>query len=79
MRAGAITKPAASRVNSRMRWPTRNIRRAVIGAVGGPPIVLDGANLTPDVAERALLQSGLDAIGRKMQVVALRRAMEKAA
>lgn len=59
--------------------PVRNIRRAVIGAVGGPPIVLDGANLAPDVAERALLQSGLDAIGRKMQVVALRRAMEKAA
>jgi len=59
--------------------PARNIRRAVIGAVGGPPIVLDGANLAPDVAECALLQSGLDAIGRKMQVVALRRAMEKVA
>ena len=26
--------------------PARNIRRAVIGAVGGAPIVLDGANVT---------------------------------
>ena len=26
--------------------PARNIRRAVIGAVGGAPIVLDGANMT---------------------------------
>jgi len=59
--------------------PARNIRRAVIGAVGGAPIVLDGVNLSPEVAERALLQSGLDEIGRGMQVTALRRAMERAA
>lgn len=59
--------------------PARNIRRAVIGAVGGAPIVLDGANLSPEAAEQALLQSGLDEIGRGMQVAALRRAMERAA
>jgi carbon-monoxide dehydrogenase medium subunit len=59
--------------------PARNIRRAVIGAVGGAPIVLDGANLVPEIAERALMQSGLDEVGRKMQSVALRRAMERAA
>ena len=59
--------------------PARNIRRAVIGAVGGAPIVLDGANLTPEIAERALMRSGLDEIGRGMQLVALRRAMERAA
>ncbi|ARP97709.1 FAD binding domain-containing protein [Pseudorhodoplanes sinuspersici] len=58
--------------------PARNIRRAVIGAVGGAPIVLDGANLAPDIAERALMQSGLDEIGRGMQLTALRRAMEQA-
>ena len=58
--------------------PSRNIRRAVIGAVGGAPIVLDGANLAPELAERALMQSGLDEIGRRMQLVALRRAMERA-
>lgn len=59
--------------------PARNVHRAVIGAVGGTPIVLDGANLSPEAAEAALLQSGLDEIGRGMQVVALRRAMERAA
>lgn len=59
--------------------PARNIRRAVIGAVGGAPIVLDGANMTEEIAERALMQSGLDEIGRNMQIVALRRAMEQTA
>jgi aerobic carbon-monoxide dehydrogenase medium subunit len=58
--------------------PARNIRRAVIGAVGGAPIVLDGAKMTPDAAGHALMQSGLDEIGRAMQVAALRRAMEMA-
>jgi carbon-monoxide dehydrogenase medium subunit len=59
--------------------PARNIRRAVIGAVGGAPIVLDGANLVPEIAERSLMHSGLDEIGRGMQLTALRRAMEQAA
>ena len=59
--------------------PARNIRRAVIGAVGGVPIALDGAHVTPEFAERALMQSGLDEIGRNMQIAALRRAMEQAA
>lgn len=59
--------------------PARNIRRAVLGAVGGAPIVLDGAKLSPEVAEQTLLQSGLDEIGRSMQLSALRRAMERAA
>jgi aerobic carbon-monoxide dehydrogenase medium subunit len=58
--------------------PGRNIRRAVIGAVGGAPIVLDGTNVAPDSAERALMQSGLDEIGRGMQLAALRRALERA-
>jgi carbon-monoxide dehydrogenase medium subunit len=57
--------------------PARGIRRAVIGAVGGAPIVLDG-DFSSEVAERALMQSGLDEIGRSMQRVALRRAMERA-
>jgi carbon-monoxide dehydrogenase medium subunit len=59
--------------------PARNIRRAVIGAVGSAPIVLDGADIGPDTAARALMQSGLDKIGRNMQLAALRRAMEQAA
>jgi carbon-monoxide dehydrogenase medium subunit len=59
--------------------PARNIRRAVIGAVGSAPIVLDGADVGPDTAARALMQSGLDEIGRNMQLAALRRAMEQAA
>jgi carbon-monoxide dehydrogenase medium subunit len=59
--------------------PARNVCRAVIGAVGGAPIVLDGAKMTPDAAGQALMQSGLDEIGRAMQIAALRRAMEMAA
>jgi carbon-monoxide dehydrogenase medium subunit len=59
--------------------PARNIRRAVIGAVGSAPIVLDGADIGPDTAARALMQSGLDKIGRNMQLAALRRAMDQAA
>jgi hypothetical protein len=51
----------------------------VIGAVGSAPIVLDGAKMTPDAAGQALMQSGLDEIGRAMQIAALRRAMEMAA
>lgn len=58
--------------------PARNISRAIIGAVGGAPIVLDGSDLTLDAADRALLQSGLDGIGRTMQIAALRRALKQA-
>jgi carbon-monoxide dehydrogenase medium subunit len=53
-------------------------RRAVIGAVGGAPLVLEGADVTEQAAEQALAASGLDAIGRQMQVVILRRAMDMA-
>jgi carbon-monoxide dehydrogenase medium subunit len=59
--------------------PARKIRRAVIGAVGGAPIVLDNTDMTADAAGHALMQSGLDDIGRNMQLAALRRAMEQAA
>lgn len=59
--------------------PARKFRRAVIGAVGSAPIVLEGANTNPNLAEKALMQSGLDEVGRAMQLVALRRALEKAA
>ena len=59
--------------------PARSFRRAVIGAVGGAPIVLDGESLSRESAERALMQSGLDEIGRGMQLSALRRALERAA
>jgi carbon-monoxide dehydrogenase medium subunit len=59
--------------------PARNFRRAVIGAVGGAPIVLDGESLSLEAAGRALMQSGLDEIGRGMQLSALRRALEQAA
>jgi len=62
-----------------LRDPARNVRRAVIGAVGGAPIVLDGTNAAAEFAERALMQSGLDEIGRNMQLVALRRALDLAA
>jgi carbon-monoxide dehydrogenase medium subunit len=56
----------------------RSERCAVIGAVGGPPIVLRGADVAPDAVEAALRDSGLDAIGRHMQGVAFRRALDQA-
>ena len=59
--------------------PTRGVRRAVIGAVGGPPVVLAGERVTPAAAEDALRDAGLDAIARHMQAVALKRALAEAA
>ena len=59
--------------------PTRGIRRAVIGAVGGPPVVLEGERVTPAAAEAALRDVGLDAVARHMQAVALQRALAEAA
>ena len=59
--------------------PTRSVRRAVIGAVGGPPVVLEGENVTPAAAEAALRDAGLDAVARRMQAVALKRALAGAA
>lgn len=59
--------------------PPRRIRRAVIGAVGGQPVVLDGERAVPAAVDEALSASGLDAVGRHMQGVALARATERAA
>jgi carbon-monoxide dehydrogenase medium subunit len=53
-------------------------RRAVIGAVGGRPIVLEGADVASEAVDAALRESGLDAIGRHMQGVAFRRALDRA-
>src|SRR5262249_4026172 len=59
--------------------PARGIHRAVIGAVGGPPVVLEGERVTPAAAEDALREAGLDAVARRMQAVALKRAPAEAA
>jgi carbon-monoxide dehydrogenase medium subunit len=63
-----------------LRAPQSGFRRAVIGAVGGPPLILEGADCEPEAAERILgdASTGLDAIGRHMQVVALKRALAMA-
>jgi carbon-monoxide dehydrogenase medium subunit len=58
---------------------SRGVRRAVIGAVGGPPVVLEGERVTPAAAEEALRDAGLDAAARHMQAVALKRALAEAA
>lgn len=50
-----------------------NVTRAVIGAIGGTPIVLEGAALT-----RSANLPGLDAIDAQMQRVVLGRAMAQA-
>jgi carbon-monoxide dehydrogenase medium subunit len=59
--------------------PARRIRRAVIGAAGGPPLVLEGERATPAAAEEALRAAGLDAVARHMQAAALKRAFAEAA
>ncbi len=59
--------------------PGRGIRRAAIGAVGGPPVVLEGERAVPAAVDEALAASGLDAVVCHMQAVALARATERAA
>ena len=59
--------------------PGRGVKRAVIGAVGGAPVVLEGESATPEAVEAALSGSGLDDLERRMQKVALTRALAKAA
>jgi carbon-monoxide dehydrogenase medium subunit len=59
--------------------PGRGIRRAAIGAVGGPPVVLEGERAVPAAVDQALSASGLDAVVRHMQAVALARAIDRAA
>jgi hypothetical protein len=56
----------------------RGVRRAVIGAVGGPPVVLEGERAIPEAVESALAGSGLDVIERRQQAVALKRALAQA-
>lgn len=51
-------------------------RRAVIGALGGKPVVLEGDTVSLDGARDAL--KGLDDVQRHMQLVVLRRALAKA-
>jgi carbon-monoxide dehydrogenase medium subunit len=57
----------------------RGIRRAVIGAVGGPPVVLEGERAVPEAVDAALAGSGLDILERRQQAVALKRALAQAA
>jgi carbon-monoxide dehydrogenase medium subunit len=59
--------------------PIRHIRRAVVGPVGGSPVRLDGERAVPAAVDEALAASGLDAVARHMQAVALARATEQAA
>jgi aerobic carbon-monoxide dehydrogenase medium subunit len=51
-------------------------RRAVIGALGARPVVL--ADVEEGAVAAALAESGLDSVGRHMQGVAFRRAMDRA-
>ncbi len=53
--------------------------RAVIGAMGAAPIVLQGNDVAPGAVEAVLRDSGLDTISRHMQGVAFRRALDQAA
>jgi aerobic carbon-monoxide dehydrogenase medium subunit len=51
-------------------------RRAVIGALGGKPLLLEGEASSVDGASQAL--QGLDPVHRHMQITLLRRALAKA-
>ena len=53
--------------------------RMVIGALGGKPLLLEGAAATIDGATRALrAMDGLDQVQRHMQITTLRRALAEA-
>jgi carbon-monoxide dehydrogenase medium subunit len=52
-------------------------RRAVIGALGGKPLLLENEDASAEGATRAL--AGLDPVQRHMQLAVLRRALAKAA
>jgi carbon-monoxide dehydrogenase medium subunit len=53
------------------------LRRAVIGATGGPPVVLTGDSVSPEGA-RAALAGQLDTVAIHMQTVVLARALAQA-
>jgi carbon-monoxide dehydrogenase medium subunit len=54
-------------------------RRAVIGALGGKPLLLEDDAVSNDGAERALQDvSALDQVHRHMQLAVFRRALAKA-
>ena len=58
---------------------TSRARRAVIGALGGRPLLLEGDAASIDGATRALRDmDGLDDVGRHMQLTTLRRALAEA-
>jgi aerobic carbon-monoxide dehydrogenase medium subunit len=55
---------------------TTSTRRAVIGALAGKPLLLEGEAATIDGATHALQATdGLDQVGRQMQIATLRRAL----
>jgi carbon-monoxide dehydrogenase medium subunit len=58
---------------------TTQTRRAVVGALGGKPLLLEGEAASIDGATRALLaMDGLDQVQRHMQLTTLRRALAEA-
>jgi carbon-monoxide dehydrogenase medium subunit len=58
--------------------PQQGVRRAAIGALNGPPIVLTADRANPEEVEQALAANGLGAIACRMQAVALDRAIARA-
>ncbi len=67
----------ASAIGAVLDDPGRGIRRAVVGATGGRPVVLEDARASSDGLEAALSNqlSSLDAVERRIHRVALRRAL----
>jgi aerobic carbon-monoxide dehydrogenase medium subunit len=66
----------ASAIGAVLIDPERGVRRAVMGATSGRPLILSGDAALPEAADRALAGEGaeLDRVDRQIRRVALRRA-----
>jgi len=62
----------AAAIGAVLTDPARNLRRAVIGATGGPPVLLQEVPAADEALAAAL--PGVDALDRKLYGAALRRA-----
>ncbi|MBB2201502.1 FAD binding domain-containing protein [Gluconacetobacter tumulisoli] len=58
--------------------PARGVRRLVIGATGGAPVLLQGVRADPACVGDALAGSGLGRVERRMQAVVAARALAQA-
>ena len=56
--------------------PARGTIRVAIGALGRPPLLMEGRSIDPSHLDERLRTAGLDPVARRMQVTILRRTLE---